>query len=339
MSNEDKPTRPAPTSKALVPRLSDEYATAIVEYVRKGRASSTRAAYKEDWGRFVIWCKDGGWQSQPAEPETIAAYAIYLARDRGHSVRYLRRAMAAIGWAHTAVGIDPPPTHHKAVKAVLEGVIREHGKPPNKRDALSFQDLLRLLSQCPADTLTGKRDRALLTLGYFAALRRSELVALDRKDVREIDGGLRVVLQRSKTDQKGDGDTKGVKERKDEADPVKLLREWLAASEIKKGPLFRPINRHDQLSEKRLTGRSVALIIKRTCKRAGLDPDNYSGHSLRRGFATSAARGGADGLIIRKTTKHKSDRMVNEYVDEGTLLGRHAQDYIGIKDDDTNKMR
>lgn len=318
---------------AIAVRPSADLSGAADYYLRQSHADSTWTAYKDDWQRFVTWCEQGDLVARPADPGAVANYAIHLARDRRQSVRTVRRAMAAIGWAHTSAGIDPPPTHHEAVRGVLRGIAREHGRPPKKAAPIAFDDLLRLLGNSP-DTLAGKRDRALLSLGYFGAFRRSELVGLDVADVQRIVGGFRVTLRRSKTDQEGKGEPKGIKQRDDAADPVSLLNEWLRASGIQSGALFRAVDVHGHVAPGRMSGRAVALIVKRACKRAGISERDYSGHSLRRGFATEAARGGADGLIIRKTTKHKSDRMVDEYVDEGTLLGRHAQDYIGKTDED-----
>lgn len=305
----------------------------LVYYATKSRADSTRRNYQGDWRRFVAWCQERGAESLPASPITVASYLIYFARDRrysgnrSHSVRYIQRAMSAIGWAHIVAGYTPPPTKHAQVENVMRGVIRVHGKPPDKREALTVDDLVTILARCP-DSMAGKRDRALLSLGFFGAFRRSELVALDRRDVTTIPGGFRVLLRHSKTDQTGEGERKGIKRRDDDADPVGLLRAWMTAADIQEGPLFRAVSKSDRALPRRLSDRAVAIIVKRACERAGIRSERYSGHSLRRGFATEAARGGADGLLIRKTTKHKSDRMVNEYVEEGTLLGRHAQDYI-----------
>src|SRR5258706_6452076 len=162
--------------------------------------------------------------------------------------------MAAIGWAHTSVGIDPPPIHHQAVRAVVKGLARRHGQPAVKRKALTGADIARLLEHVPAGTLAGTRDRALLAIGYFGALRRSEIVALDRRDLEEVGEGLDVLVARSKTDPEAVGVTKGLKRRRGITDPVPLFRTWVAASGIPEGPLFPPIARHGNRAAGRPTG-------------------------------------------------------------------------------------
>lgn len=310
----------------------------VEHYARKSHADSTWVAYEADWAAFVVWCEAQGLPSRPAAPAIVADYAIHLAtqaRDGKplRSIRYVRRAMAAIGWHHTSVGIDPPPTRHEGVRTVLAGLAREHGRPAAKRTALSGKGLRKLIDLTAADTLAGKRDRAMLALGYWAALRRSELIGLDWADVVEVDDGLEVLVRHSKTDKASEGIVKAVKRRPGLTDPVALYRSWCDSSGATSGAMFRPIDRHGHMSDQRLTDHAVAFIIKRACSRAGIDPATYSGHSLRRGFATSAASGGADGLLIRRTTGHKSDAMVNQYVEEGTRFGRHAQDFIDTGED------
>lgn len=298
----------------------------LQRYAQRSKANATWEAYRRDWGRFQDWCVERGLAALPAHPAVVADYAVHLG-ENGRSIRGIRRCMAAIAASHATAG-HTPPTASDQVKLVLQGVAREFGVPAAKKSALDGRELRRVIEMCPGHTLAGRRDRAILAIGYFGAFRRSEVVALDRADVAETSGGLEVLLRRSKTDQEGSGTVKALKRRSDITDPATLLRVWLAASGITAGPLFRPIDRHGNMASERLTDHAVALILKRACQRAGLDPARYSGHSLRRGFATSAARGGADGLLIRRQTKHKSDRMVDEYVEEGTRFGRHAQDFI-----------
>lgn len=306
----------------------------LARYARASHAESTWEAYGRDWHAFQAWCEEVGEASLPASPDTIGGYAIHVVTSRQppRSLRYARRIVAAIGLAHTAAGFDPPPTRHQQLKETMKGLARLHGQPAAKRKALAGSDIARLIERIPGGTLAGKRDRALLAIGYFGALRRSEIVALDRRDVEEVGEGLNVLVARSKTDPEAVGATKGLKRRRGTADPVALFRSWVAASGITEGPLFRSIDRHGNMAAERLTGHAVALIVKRACHAAGLDPAMFSGHSLRRGFATAAARGGADGLLIRQQTRHKSDAMVAEYVEEGTRFGRHAQDFIDTGD-------
>jgi integrase len=175
------------------------------------------------------------------------------------------------------------------------------------------------------ESLIGARDRALLLVGFAGAFRRSELVALDVRDVAFTTEGLMITLRRSKTDQEGQGRSVGLPYgSRLETCPVRSLRAWLALSEITSGPLFRPINRHGTMAEGRLSDRAVALVVKRTAKAAGLDPAKYAGHSLRAGLATSAAAAGVSERAIMNQTGHKSAATVRKYIREGSLFRENA---------------
>jgi len=111
---------------------------------------------------------------------------------------------------------------------------------------------------------------------------------------------------------------------------VRSLRSWLNAAGIDTGPIFRGVDRHGNVAESALTGRSVALIVKRAADRAGLDADAYSGHSLRAGFTTQAARSGTPERIIMRHTGHKSEKMVREYIREGRLFNDNPTEDLGL---------
>jgi integrase len=169
------------------------------------------------------------------------------------------------------------------------------------------------------------RDRALVTLGWLGAFRRSELVALDVGDVRFTDEGLIVRLATSKTDQEGQGVEKGIPYAGNPATcPVRSLRAWLEAARLESGPLFRPVTRHGQLGERRLSDRAVALVVKRLAARAGLEPAVFAGHSLRAGFATTAAQRGKSLDAIMRQTGHKSERVARGYIRHATLFTDNA---------------
>ena len=165
------------------------------------------------------------------------------------------------------------------------------------------------------------RDRALLILGFTGALRRSELVALDFEDVHHSPDGISLILRWSKTDQEGQGEKVSIpKGKKPATCPVTMLRQWLEFANIKSGPIFRPIRQNGRILPSRLTDRSVALIVKRHVGHAGFDAAEFSGHSLRAGLATSAAKAGQSERSIMKQTRHKSEKMVRRYIREGTLF-------------------
>jgi site-specific recombinase XerD len=182
---------------------------------------------------------------------------------------------------------------------------------------------MRAMAVTAADSLSGLRDRALLLTGFAGAFRRSELVALDVADILETEAGLLVAVRRSKTDQEGRGATVALA-RGHAACPVKALRAWLDAAGIQSGPIFRPINRHGTVLPNRLTGRSVANIVKDYAARAGLDMAAFSGHSLRSGFLTSAAAAGASIFKMMDVSRHQSVETLRGYVRDAELFKDHA---------------
>jgi integrase len=174
------------------------------------------------------------------------------------------------------------------------------------------------------DSLKDVRDRALLLIGFAGGFRRSELVGLDYGDVQHVRQGIIVRLQRSKTDQLGAGRKIGIPYGRSRHCPVKLLDQWLTRSGITEGRLFRGLNRHGHLLAGQLSGEAVSLIIKERAAAAGFDPSGYSGHSLRAGFATSAAQAGGSSWKIRQITGHASDAMLSRYIRDGELFTDNA---------------
>ncbi len=164
------------------------------------------------------------------------------------------------------------------------------------------------------------RDRALLLIGFAGGFRRSEIVGLNCDDVERVRQGLVITLRRSKTDQEGAGRKVGIPFGRTRHCPVLALDQWLAISGIEAGPVFRPVNRHGRVSSERLSGEAVSLIVKERVAADSIDPTGYSGHSLRAGFATSAAQAGVSMLKIRSQTGHASDGMLARYVRAGELF-------------------
>jgi integrase len=180
------------------------------------------------------------------------------------------------------------------------------------------------------DSLLGIRDRALLLVGFAGAFRRSELVGLDVADVEFKREGLVVTLERSKTDQEGAGRKIGIPYGSNPATcPVRALQAWLEASATTEGALFRTMNRHGHVKD-RLSGQGVAIVVKRCAEAAGLNPDDYAGHSLRSGLATSAAAAGVSERAIMNQTGHKSVNMVRRYIREGSLFRENAAAGVGL---------
>jgi integrase len=291
------------------------------DYARASRAQNTMRAYRSAWRAFADWCEAEGRSALPADPLTVADYLAFAAQEhkdsqarkdsKARKTSTLAVHMAAIRAAHKAAG-QPDPTADERVAATMRGIRREHGKPPAQREPLTLDDLRAMLRTC-GDDLAGLRDRALLLVGFAAALRRSEIVALDVEHVR-LNGVLRITIARSKTDQEGQGITKTIPRLADaELCPVRALRAWLDAAGIHSGAIFRSVNRWGKVG-KRLSAYDVARIVKRRAKAAGLDADVLSGHSLRAGFATTAALAGLDPIAIAEVTGHRNLNTLRKYI-------------------------
>jgi integrase len=195
---------------------------------------------------------------------------------------------------------------------------------------IGLQELKAMVAALPRST-KGIRDRALLLMGFAGALRRSELVALDVTNVTASDNGLLIMLRRSKTDQEGAGRTVGIPYGSHlETCPVRAVQAWLQASEITKGPIFRPVDQHGIIASTRLSDRSVARIIQSAAKRAGLDPEQFAGHSLRAGLATAAAAAGVSEHDIARTTGDRSVAVLRRYVRTATVFERNAAASVGL---------
>jgi site-specific recombinase XerD len=306
-----------------LPVLLDEEAK---RYMAVSKAQNTIRAYKSDWHAFSTWCDDRGVSSLPATPETLAVYLAEAARTLKPAT--LTRRCSSISMAHQMAGHESP-TRSFVVRTTLAGIRREKGTAADQKAPILTADLRGMIAALPA-TMAGTRDRALLLLGFAGALRRSELVGLDVGDVDDRSDGLVVTIVRSKVDQEGSGRKIGIPYGSNPATcPVRAMRAWLDRGQIEEGPLFRPI-RHGKVLDSRLSGRSVALIVKRVGGTAGLNPINYAGHSLRAGLVTSAAAAGVEERIIMNQTGHKSLPTLRRYVRDASLFSNNAAAAVGL---------
>lgn len=292
-------------TKAPGRELADPMAS-VRAYIAAEKSPNTRRAYRSDWANFTAWCERVDLAVLPAAPATVARYLAQLA-DNGLASSSIERRGSAIRYAHKAAGHEPP-TNSEAVKATMRGIRRTNGVRVNRKAPAVAAAIGAMLEHLPPG-LIGIRDRALLLIAFAAALRRSELVALDVADLQRVDAGVRIQIRKSKTDQEGEGQEvpvpHGVRLK-----PIAALDAWLAAAAINDGAVFRPVDRHGRVGAGRLTDRSVARIIKRAAKACGLDERTFSGHSPRAGFVTSALDDGVDLFKVMGITRH---------VDVGTL--------------------
>jgi site-specific recombinase XerD len=320
--------------KHLIPKTEgqlthlEEVAGRAKEYIGQAKAANTIKAYRSDWNHFAAWCQGQGLDPLPAAPQTVALYLTALA-EAGRKASTLQRRLSSISQAHQMAGHDSP-TRDIQVRTVWAGIRRSKGTAQTRKAPAVTQDVQAMVATLP-DNLLGLRDRALLLIGFAGAFRRSELVSLDVEDVEECAEGLRVTLRRSKTDQEGAGEVKGIPYgRKLETCPVRALRAWLEAAGITAGPIFRSVNRHGQVQPGRLSDKAVALVVKRAAEAAGLDASRYAGHSLRAGLATSAAAAGVQERDIMRQTGHRSVNMVRRYIREGELFRSNAAAQVGL---------
>jgi site-specific recombinase XerD len=258
----------------------------------------------------------------PADPATVVLYLRHLA-DGGRRVSTIERALAAISTSHFRAG-HASPWGHPLVHGMRSALRRELGVRPEKKKAADDAVLRQLVAVLPS-SLLGVRDRALLTLGWAGAFRRSELVSLDVADVTRAPKGLVVLLRASKTDQQKRGEEVPIFFSNAEAlCPVRSLDAWLAAANIDAGSIFRPVGRDGRVRGSRLSAETVADRVHRYAKLAGLDATAFAGHSLRSGFVTTAVRRGRDVDSIMVTTRHRSERTVRGYVQRETIFERAA---------------
>jgi site-specific recombinase XerD len=305
---------------ALPSTLIQEDMDAAAEFLIAEKSAATQAAYRSDWHIFTRYCTARGLAAMPAAPETVMGFLSAEAKG-GAKASTLGRRVAAIRYAHKLAGHEPP-TSTEAVKGLMRGIRRTIGTSKTQK-APATADLVRtMLDACP-DTLRGKRDRAVLALGFAGAFRRSELVALTVADLLEVEGGYRVLIRRSKTDQEGQGQEiaipRGAKLR-----PVEAVRGWLAAAGITEGPIFRSITRAGIVSTVPLCAESVADLVKKYAGLAGLDPTPFAAHSLRSGFLTSGAEAGASVFRLLEVSRHKSIDTLRGYVRRADLFRDHA---------------
>lgn len=286
----------------------------VREYLAATQAKNTQLAYQND---IVHFLRSGG--KIPATPRCIASYLAVHANTL--SLATLNRRVVAIKHAHKEKGLKSP-TRSALVTNTLRGIRRINGSMQRQATPLLKTDIVNITQKLTG--LIGLRDKALLLIGFAGAFRRSELVAIQVEDIRFVPEGVVIHLRRGKTDQNGLGRNVAIPFVKGRHCPVRALKAWLKKSGIESGTLFRRFNRYEQIMQQGLTAQSVALIIKQRVAEIGLSPEQYSGHSLRAGLVTSAAKAGVSSWKIRQQTGHKSDLMLQRYIRDSQLFVDHA---------------
>jgi integrase len=315
-----------PAAADRVTALEDLAARAAI-YATRARGDGTRRAYRAAWAGFCQWCARIGREPLSGDPDTIAMYLVRRADD-GCAVSTLRVGLAAIRTAHLLAGV-PLDLRHAALAMVLEGITRSKGVRPRRQATPAVPELLRrLLATRPiSENPLGARDRAMLLLGFGAALRRSELVALTLGDLVPVPGrGVQLTIRRSKTDQQGRGDRVAVAANPLDPSfcPAAALAAWLAhrrgapdcgggGSDAER-PLFCAVTKSGTVTGTKLSDKAVVRLVKQAALDAGLDADGFSGHSLRAGLATAAGDAGAGLPELMRQTRHKSTAVALGYL-------------------------
>lgn len=300
-------------------------AEATAKLIAHGKAANTRRSYAGYWSAWCAHCRRVSANPLPADPMVVASWIAALAGEK-KSMSTISVAIAAIRDMHEQEGMTPP-TSDPIVRSALHGARRLHGRPARPKKAMTIEVLRKISAALRGQDQTERsvRDRALILLGWYAALRRSELAALRWSDLEESEEGLTVTIRRSKTDQAGAGKVKGLPY---QPDPVlcaiRAIQRWRKVLAVRRGrdplpdePVFVSIHRGIYGNEP-LTGKWVAKTVKNAILRIGMDPKIYSGHSLRRGFATEAARRGKRLEQIQRHMGHSAISTTARYVEEGT---------------------
>ena len=317
------PAGPPATPDADLPATTEAGAAALARaqnLARKAAAANTLRAYRADWQHFSDWCAAHSFVPVPAAPATVGAYLASLAET--HAPSTIRRRLAALGKMHR-FNDRPWNPAHRDIQGPLQGLLRQHGRPPQKAAPLTLAMLRQLIATCD-NSARGRRDRLLLLFGFAGALRRSELVALQVEDVAEVAGGLRLRIPRSKTDPAGQGAEIGLPCGKHAATcPVQAFAAWQAIARRKAGPLFRRIGTGERIGDAALHPDAVRRILARRCRMAGISPEGFerlSAHALRVGFITEAYGKGVRDEDIMRHTRHRDLRTMRGYVQRAGLV-------------------
>ena len=281
--------------------------------LKNSKANNTLRAYQSDFRDFSAFCIKNGFSPLPTQPKIIALYVTHLSKSSKFST--LKRRIASISVLHKLKGhyLD---TKHPIIMENLHGIKRTLGIRQKTKKPILINDLKLIIKAINKEKI---RDKALILIGFSGGFRRSELVNIYINDIEFVTEGVKILIKRSKTDQSGEGSVKAIPYfDNQEFCPVVALKNYVNKnfSNTNEGKIFN------------ISDKSVALIIKRYAKKAGLDSSKYAGHSLRSGFATTAAEFGAEERNIMAMTGHKTTQMVRRYIQEANLFKNNALNKI-----------
>ena len=302
--------------------------------LKNSKASNTIRAYKSDFKDFGAFCVKNGFKPLPTEPKIVSLYLTHLSM-KDVKMSTLRRRLVSIGVIHRLKGFYLD-TKHPIIIENLMGIKRKKGNYQKGKKPILINHLKLIIEAIDKDIsdetgIRKLRDKTIILLGFAGGFRRIELISIDFEDLEFVSEGVKIFIRKSKTDQFGEGMLKGLPYFDNQKFcPVWHLQKWLEVSKIKSGPIFKRFSKGLILGKNRLTDQSVALFLKKYLSRAGIENQNYSGHSLRSGFATVSAESGADERSIMAMTGHKTSQMVRRYIKEANLFKNNALNKIKI---------
>ncbi len=288
--------------------------------IKSSKSLNTIRAYKSDFKDFSNFCKKNNFKSLPADPKIVSFYITHLSSIS--KVSTLKRRLASISVVHKIKGFYIDIKHPLIIENFM-GIQRKLGVfQKSKKPILinELKEIIKTIESTEKNEIKKIRNKALILVGFAGGFRRSELVNIKLDDLEFTKEGLKIFIQRSKTDQSGEGMTKAIPYFKDKNFcPVVSIKNWIEIIKNKTNSLIFDIS-----------DKMVAVLIKKYLKKAGFDNTKYSGHSLRSGFATVAADHGADEKSIMNMTGHKSSTMVRRYIKETNLFKNNPLNKISL---------
>jgi integrase len=320
---------PVATVRTNTPTLrpAAEISEEVQGYLDQSMAQNTRRAYAGQWKIFEAYCQQHELSALPATPNTVASFFAIRAKG-GSRALPMGVTKAAVRFMHRAGGYADP-TGDVLVESTLKGIRRSMGTKQNYKRPVFVNDLKKMVATLDRTTLRGKRDASLVLLSFATASRVSEIVGLQVSDLTFSEEGITVNITKSKSDQESAGMQKSVVAgRNADTCPITAVKEWLQASGITEGSLFRSVTK-DVLGEG-LTSDAVRDLIKRMARKAGINPDNIAGHSLRSGAISTAAKNGVSLLDIQRLSQQRSTQTVIRYIHRATLHESSPSGMIGL---------
>ncbi len=299
--------------------------------LKSSKAINTVRAYKSDFNDFTLFCAQNGFKALPSEPKIVSIYLTHLS-TKNVKMSTIKRRLVSIGVIHKLKGYYLDTKHPTVIENIM-GIKRRKGSIQKGKKPLLISTLKKIINVIDEqkNKIKKLRDRTIILIGFSGGFRRNEIVSLDYEDLDFVQEGVKINLKRSKTDQFGEGSIKGLPYfGNSQYCPVVSISKWIEISKISSGALFRRFAKGSKLTNNRLTDQTVALLIKEYLRLANIDNENYSGHSLRSGFATSAAESGAEERSIMAMTGHKSTEMVRRYIKEANVFKNNALNKIKL---------